>query len=58
MTLEDAQKRVEELLTENKKLKNRVAFLEKAMYDDVVDNYRGYDDEDNDYEDAYERYSD
>ncbi len=64
MTLEDAQKRVEELLTEvkvlkgdNQKLKNRIDLLERTMYDEVIGDYEDYEDDGDDYFE-YEKYSD
>lgn len=57
MTLEEAQRRVEELMMENKKLQNRVDFLEKTMQDEVIGDYDNGFDDDDDYFD-YERYSD
>lgn len=50
MTLEDAQKRVEELMIENKKLKNRIDFLEKHLYNDETCMYDYEDDVPEDYE--------
>ena len=42
---------LKKLEEENRKLKERVAYLEKVMYDDAVDNedYRSYSLDDRDY---------